>query len=91
MESDSQETEIQSFAGHTGNVTSVAHYKDITVTGSDDRTMRIYSAVDGKCHTTLLGHDDAVTRVRIIHGKWLISGSDDYSIKFWHLNTGTCL
>ena len=44
---------------------------------------------EGTCLMTLDGHQDAVTCLNLTHdGMKIITGSLDYSLKFWDLSTG---
>lgn len=43
----------------------------------------------GTCQSTLNGHKDYVLSVAISpDGQWVVSGSKDRSIQFWHISTG---
>ena len=44
---------------------------------------------DGECVNSMIGHKDAVTSLQF-DSKRIISGSFDWTIKFWDL-TGTCI
>lgn len=69
--------------------TSAAEYM---ATGSRDKTIKIWDA-RGTCLLTLAGHDNWV-RALVFHpgGKYLLSASDDKSIRCWDLSQdGKCV
>ena len=54
--------------GHTDCVSSVAVSRDRIVSGSFDRTVKIWNW-HGECLKTLEGHSDYVTSVAILNGE----------------------
>ncbi|WP_017715532.1 serine/threonine-protein kinase [Kamptonema formosum] len=57
--------------------------------GSDDNTIKIWSAATGDLQRTLTGHSNSVISVAFSpDGRWLASGSDDNTIKIWSAATG---
>ena len=83
---------LQTLEGHTNIVTSVAISGNKIVSGSYDKTVKIWGLNSGECLKTLRnvpfvqGHAYDVTSVAI-SGDKIISGSDDETIKIWDLNT----
>ena len=75
--------------GHSDYVNSVAIDGDRIVSGSADKTIKIWNT-EGECIKTLEGHSDCVTSVAI-DGDRIVSGSWDETIKIWNMNTGECL
>ncbi|PIO15961.1 hypothetical protein AB205_0186000, partial [Aquarana catesbeiana] len=69
------------------------------VSGSDDNTLKVWSAVTGKCLRTLVGHTGGVwsSQMRdniIISGstdRTVVSGSRDATLRVWDIETGQCL
>ena len=65
--------------------------KEYLVSGSRDKSIRIWEARSGKCVSTLLGHDNWVTDLAFHpSGKFLLSVSDDKSLRVWELSSGRC-
>ncbi|KIK59334.1 hypothetical protein GYMLUDRAFT_245403, partial [Collybiopsis luxurians FD-317 M1] len=61
------------------------------VSGSDDRTVRIWDATTGtQIGNPLHGHDDSVQSVAFSpDGTRIVSGSDDRTVRVWDVTTGT--
>lgn len=60
------------------------------VSGSDDNTLKVWSASTGKCLKTLVGHTGGVWSSQMA-GNIIISGSTDRTLKVWNAETGDCL
>ncbi|CAH1972593.1 unnamed protein product [Acanthoscelides obtectus] len=60
------------------------------VSGSDDNTLKVWSATTGKCLRTLVGHTGGVWSSQM-SGSIIISGSTDRTLKVWDADTGVCL
>jgi platelet-activating factor acetylhydrolase IB subunit alpha len=65
--------------------------KEFIATGARDKKIRLFEVKSGLCVLTMIGHDNWVTDI-IFHpnGKFLISTSDDKSIRIWDLAYGRC-
>ncbi|KAI8318458.1 lissencephaly-1 [Martensiomyces pterosporus] len=61
------------------------------VSGSRDKTLRLWDSSSGQLYHTFVGHDDWV-RDFVFHpsGKTIISVSDDKTMRVWDLATGRC-
>ena len=80
--------------GHTSYVNSVSFSPDgkRIVSGSSDKTIRIWDATTGKELETLEGHTIAVNSVSFSpDGKRIVSGSYDRTIRIWDATTGEVL
>ena len=80
--------------GHLNSVNSVAISPDhkTLVSGSTDKTIKIWELGTGKLLRTLSGHSSSVYAVAISpDGQTLVSGSSDKTIKIWELRTGKLL
>ncbi|XP_007230293.3 F-box/WD repeat-containing protein 7 isoform X2 [Astyanax mexicanus] len=60
------------------------------VSGSDDNTLKVWSAVTGKCLRTLVGHTGGVWSSQM-RDNIIISGSTDRTLKVWNAETGDCI
>lgn len=55
------------------------------ISGSEDKTIRIWNALTGKCEEILDGHDDFVRVVLGIKEERVVSGSRDNSLRIWDI------
>ena len=79
---------------HSHIVSSLALSENgtILVSGSKDKTIKIWHLKRGELLRTLKGHKDGVHTVAISQDEQIIaSGSADKTIKLWHLETGELL
>ncbi|MGW9273110.1 AAA family ATPase, partial [Embleya sp. NPDC055612] len=82
--------------GHTGWVNAVActvvDGRPMAVTGSDDRTVRVWDLTSGRPRgRPLTGHTDAVRAVActVVDGRPVaVTGSDDHTVRVWDLTSG---
>jgi hypothetical protein len=82
------QTEQNRLIGHQDWVWSVALSRDgkTLVSGSRDKTIKVWDLATGKELRTLKGHQDLVRSVALSSdGKTLVSGSGDKTIKVWDL------
>ena len=83
--------QVRPFQGHAEGVSAVAISADNkwVVTGSLDRTVRLWDLETGKEVRKFAGHDSAITGVAITpDNKRLISSSGDGTIRVWETDTG---
>jgi WD40 repeat protein len=77
--------------GHTEGVSSMAFFpgEKRIVSGSFDKTVRIFDLATGTCERTLEGHTDYVWSVAVSRdGKYVASGSADHTARVWDAETG---
>src|SRR5260370_32393650 len=61
----------------------------LVVSGSHDKTVKVWDAGTGKDLLTLQGHTDWVSSVAVSgDGRRIVSGSHDKTVKVWDTRTG---
>ena len=79
--------------GHTGPVSAVALTANglWALSGSSDKTLRLWDLNSGRCLRTFESHTDEVTSVSLsADGRWALSGDEDMTLRLWDLSTGEC-
>lgn len=77
--------------GHDDHVITCLQFSgNRIVSGSDDNTLKVWSAVTGKCLRTLVGHTGGVWSSQM-SGSIIISGSTDRTLKVWNAESGQCI
>nr|XP_046185065.1 F-box/WD repeat-containing protein 7-like isoform X1 [Oncorhynchus gorbuscha] len=77
--------------GHDDHVITCLQFcGDLIVSGSDDNTLKVWSALTGKCLRTLVGHTGGVWSSQM-SGNIVISGSTDRTLKVWDAESGECV
>lgn len=74
--------------GHSSGVTSVAISRDgaIVVSGSDDKTVRLWNLQGKLLAPAFIGHTARITAVAISpNGQIIASGSSDNTVRLWNL------
>jgi WD40 repeat protein len=81
---------IRTFEGHTGNVTCITVFPAMGhfVSGSSDRTLRLWNKNNGETIRTFVGHTGKVTCVALLPDGRILSGSKDGEVRLWDTFTG---
>jgi WD40 repeat protein len=85
---------LRSLEGHTDWVRAVAVSPDgrTIVSGSDDRTVKVWEAESGRLLRSLEGHTGSVLAVAVSpDGRTIVSGSWDNTVKVWEAESGRLL
>ncbi|MCD4738844.1 MAG: hypothetical protein K8R89_06255 [Anaerolineae bacterium] len=85
-------TQVLTLTGHTAPVKAIAFSPDgkLIVSGSSDKTIRLWDVESGEPEFTLIGHTSDVTSLAFSSdGQYLISGSRDRTVRIWHVDTAT--
>ena len=85
------EPAVITLKGHEGWVTTVAFSPDGNwiVSGSEDKTLRIWDSHTGKQIRVFEGHSAALSSVAISpNSKKIVSGSWDHTLKIWNAGSG---
>ena len=62
------------------------------LSGSEDKTLRLWDVNSGKCLRTFEGHTKTVKSVALsADGRWALSGSHDKTLRVWDVSSGECL
>jgi small GTP-binding protein len=76
------------FVGHSRLVFGVAVTADgrLAVSGSSDKTVRVWELASGQCLATLEGHSGIVYKVAVTaDGRLAVSASQDNTVRMWEL------
>ena len=91
VEQATREPFLGALRGHTGAVTAVAVTPDgrCAISGSSDKTLKVWDLESGAELRTLEGHSDWVNAVAVTpDGRRAISGSADKTLRVWYLESG---
>src|SRR5262249_27401977 len=83
--------QVREYLGHADWVSSVSLSRDgrLALSGSADRTLRLWEVATGQCLRVLGAHTEWVTCVSLsADGTRAISGSADHTLRFWDVATG---
>jgi serine/threonine protein kinase len=78
--------------GHSAPIWSIAFSPDgkLLATGSDDTSLRLWDAVDGRSLHVFSAHNSTVFAVLFAHkGPWLLGNDGDGTLRQWDLNQYT--
>ncbi|OMJ92964.1 hypothetical protein SteCoe_4185 [Stentor coeruleus] len=81
---DLENSQCKEFKGHRSWVLGLKVFEDYLYSYSDDRTIKVWDKMTGKCLEEFIGHDDGVTCISYA-AFMLYSGSYDHSIRSWDL------
>ncbi len=85
---------LRTFTGHTERVTSVSLSANgqLALSGSWDKTMRLWEVASSQCLRTFTGHTERVNSVSLsADGQFALSGSGDQTVCLWEVASGQYL
>ncbi|KAF7683613.1 F-box/WD repeat-containing protein 7 [Astathelohania contejeani] len=80
---------FKTLSGHAAGVWTFAVRNNILVSGSIDRTIRIWNFISGLTLKILQGHLSTIRCIKVVEN-YIISGSRDSNIRIWDMD-GRCL
>jgi Tol biopolymer transport system component len=86
------EIAVRMMSGHADWVTSLAFSPDgkWIVSGSNDKTARVWDSVSGATLATLRGHGVAINSIAVSpDGKWIATAGNDGSVRLWDAKSGS--
>lgn len=89
-----QAWESATFEGHSAGVTSVSMSGDgrYALSGSRDKTLKLWDVPARRCVRTFEGHDDPVFSVCLGEdARYALSGDVRNTLRLWDVSTGRCL
>jgi len=75
---------LRTLSGHSRSVCALDAVGNVIVSGSSDKTVKIWNMDTGECVLTLEGHQNTVSCVEIV-GNMVVTGSWDNTIKIWNV------
>ncbi|KAJ2000009.1 hypothetical protein GGI04_004327 [Coemansia thaxteri] len=82
--------DVHTISGHTDSVYCVQYDHDKIVTGSRDRSVKVWDSKTLQCVRTLMGHDASVLCLKY-DSTTLVTGSSDSTVIVWDWQAGTPL
>ena len=80
--------ELSTLRGHTNTIWDICNMgENHVITGSGDKTMRMWDIRSGECIQILQGHTGSVNCVHLHGSGYLLTGSDDQTVRIWDITT----
>ena len=80
---------LRRLTGHQDAIKTITFNSTTLITGSLDKTIKIWNFQTGQCISTYRGHTDAVLSIDSC-GSYIASGSADKTVRVWHIDSRTC-
>ncbi|CAG8533752.1 10932_t:CDS:2 [Paraglomus occultum] len=81
---------VRELTGHTDGIMCLQMDNEVLITGSYDRTVRVWDLYTGRLIRVLTGHSQGVRTLQF-DKKILITGSMDATLRVWDYHTGQCI
>src|SRR5262245_35010960 len=88
------EMQFVSSIGHNQEITALAFSPNgrMVLSGSKDKTLKLWDVHSGRLIRTLVGHDSSITSIAFSpDGEKAVSGADDRTVRLWELRSGKLL
>lgn len=80
---------VRTLTGDLGRIDALAVLPDgRVVSGSNDKTLRVWETGSGQLVKTLAGHTGAVNALAVLPDGRVVSGSDDTTLRIWDVGLG---
>lgn len=83
-----EEPRTMTLSGHLDSVYCLEFDHEKIITGSRDRSIKVWSLQSGNLKATLCGHNGSVLSLKFDNSGFMVSGSSDRTILVWDLNKG---
>jgi WD40 repeat protein len=86
--------ELNNGFGDSGSISINQHLLNankILISGSGDKTIKLWNVENGNCLSILEGHESNIECLQTISDDVIASGSMDQSIKIWNIKTKKCI
>lgn len=82
---------IRNLSGHEHIISSIILNDDKMYSCSRDNSIKLWNIKNGWCLKTFIGHSDWVRSIDLINNEFVLSGSNDQSVRLSHGESGTGL
>ncbi|XBW37570.1 hypothetical protein QEN19_003151 [Hanseniaspora menglaensis] len=80
---------LRRLTGHQDAIKAISFNGTTLITGSLDKTIKIWNFQTGQCISTYRGHTDSVLSIDS-NKSIIVSGSADKTVRVWHVDLRTC-
>lgn len=80
---------LRRLTGHQDAIKAISFNGTTLITGSLDKTIKIWNFQTGQCISTYRGHTDSVLSIDS-NKSIIVSGSADKTVRIWHVDLRTC-
>jgi WD40 repeat protein len=89
---DYQKAPNRMFSGHMFSINDIAYVSGLSrlVSGSDDKSIKIWDFATTRCLVTIHGHEHFVRNITHINEDEIFSGGFDSYLRSWDTETGEC-
>ncbi|KAI5162776.1 F-box and WD-40 domain protein 7 [Nematocida ausubeli] len=81
---------IRTLKQHKGSIWAFDYSNNILVSGSTDKSIKVWDVFLGACIRTLFKHKSTIRSI-LLSDKYVVSGSRDFTVCVWDVKTGGCV